>query len=155
MTLMAAGGTPPYRWSVIGGALPSGLSLSANGSIDGVPNFAGSSSFAAQVIDSGNPARVDSRWFSVAVRESTGGSQGFPAITAVKVKGIKKLWVFGENFRADSLVVINGLVFEPVQFVQDGSVGQLLAKGRFNLGTQGTNVVVIINSDNRSAPYIF
>ncbi len=155
MTLMAAGGTPPYRWSLIGGALPSGLSLSANGSIDGVPNLAGSSSFAAQVIDSGNPARVDSRWFSVAVRESTGGSQGFPAVTGVKAKGVKKLWVFGENFRADSLLLINGVVFEPLQFAQDGSVGQLLAKGRLNLGSQGTNVVVVINSDNRSAPYIF
>jgi hypothetical protein len=98
---------------------------------------------------------VDSRWFSVTVRESTGGSPGFPAVTGVKGKGVKKLWVFGENFRADSLVLINGLVFEPVQFSQDGSVGQLLAKGRLNLGPQGTNVVVVINSDNRSAPYIF
>ena len=155
MTLTAAGGTPPYRWALIGGALPSGLSLSTNGSIDGVPNFAGSSSFAAQVIDSGNPARVDSRWFSVTVRESTGGFPGFPAVTGVKVKGVKKLWVFGENFHANSLVLINGFVFEPVQFAQDGSVAQLLAKGKLNLGPQGTNVVVVINSDNRSAPYIF
>jgi len=155
MTLTAAGGAPPYRWGLVGGALPSGLSLSPTGSIDGVPKFASSSSFAAQVIDSGNPARVDSRWFSVTVRESAGGSPGFPAVTGVKGKGVKKLWVFGENFRADSLVLINGLVFEPVQFSQDGSVGQLLAKGRLNLGPQGTNVVVVINGDNRSAPYIF
>lgn len=155
MTLTAAGGTQPYRWALAGGALPSGLSLSTNGTIDGVPNFAGSSSFAAQVIDSGNPARVDSRWFSVTIRESGGGLAAFPAVTGVKVKGVKKLWVFGENFHADSLILINGLVFEPAVFAQDGSVGQLLAKGRLNLGSQGTNVVIVINSDNRSAPYVF
>jgi hypothetical protein len=152
MTLTAAGGTPPYRWALVGGALPSGLSLSTNGTIDGVPNFVGSSSFAAQVIDSGNPARVDSRWLSVTIRES---GPGFPAVTQVKVKGVKKLWVFGENFHSDSLILINGLLFKPVQFAQDGSVALLLAKGKLNLGPQGTNVVVVINSDNRSAPYVF
>jgi Matrixin/Putative Ig domain len=155
MTLTAAGGTPPYRWALVGGALPSGLSLSTNGSIDGVPNFKGSSSFLAQVIDSGNPVQVDSRSFSLTIRESSGGFPGFPAVTGVKAKGVKKLWVFGENFHADSLILINGLVFEPAQFAQDGSVGQLLAKGRLNLGPQGTNVVIVINRDNRSAPYIF
>lgn len=156
MTLTAAGGTPPYRWAIVGGTLPSGLNLSMSGTIDGVPNFAGSSSFAAQVTDSGNPTRVDSRWFSVTIRESGGGGlPGFPAITRVKVKGLKKLWVFGENFNANSLIVINAHLFEPVQFAQDGSVSQLLAKGKLRLGPQGTNVVVVINTDNRSVPYIF
>jgi matrixin/putative Ig domain-containing protein len=156
MSLTATGGTPPYRWSLIGGTLPSGLRLSTNGTIDGLPNFAGSSTFATQVIDSGNPVRVDSRWFSVTIRESGGGGlPGFPAITGVKIKGVKKLWVFGEYFQANSLIVINGLLFEPVQFVHDGSVGQLLAKGKLNLGPPGTNVVVVINSDNQSVPHIF
>lgn len=155
-TLTATGGTPPYRWTLVGGALPSGLSLLTNGAIGGVPNFAGSSSFVAQVIDSGNPSRVDSRLFSLTIRESGGGGlPGFPAITGVKVKGVKKLWVFGENFHANSVIVINGLLLEPVQFAQDGSVGQLLAKGKLNLGSQGTNVVVVINTDNRSLPFIF
>ena len=156
MTLAASGGTPPYRWTMVGGTLPSGLRFSANGTIDGVPNFAGSSSFAAQVIDSGSPTRVDSRWFSITIRESGGGgAPGSPAITGVRVKGVKKLWVFGDNFRADSLIVINGLVFEPRSFSQEGSVGELFAKGRINLGSQGTNVVVVINSDSRSLPFVF
>lgn len=154
MTLTAAGGSPPYRWALVGGTLPSGFSFSPNGTIGGVPNFAGSSFFAAQVIDSGNPARVDSRWFSLTIHESV-GLPGYPAITGVKVKGVKKLWIFGESFYASSLIVINGLLFEPVQFAQEGSVGQLLAKGKLKLGPQGTNVVVVINGDNRSAPYIF
>jgi len=154
ITLTAAGGTPTYRWVLVGGTLPSGLNLSTSGTIDGVPNFAGLSSFAAQVIDSGNPARVDSRWFSVTTRES-GVLAELPAVTGVKIKGVKKLWVFGENLHANSLIVINGRSFEPVQFAQEGSVEQLLAKGKLNLGPQGTNVVVVINPDYRSVPYIF
>ena len=155
MTLTATGGTAPYRWGLVGGALPSGLSLSSNGTIDGTPNFVGSSTFAVQVIDSGNPVRFASRWFSITIRESGGGQPGAPVINRVKVKKVKKLWVFGQNFRADSLIVINGFAFVPVQFVQEGSQSELLAKGQLRLGPQGTNVVVVINSDTRSLPFIF
>jgi uncharacterized protein (TIGR03437 family) len=52
-TLAASGGTPPYVWSVAGGALPAGISLNASsGTINGVPGLAGSFSFTAQVKDS-------------------------------------------------------------------------------------------------------
>jgi hypothetical protein len=123
--------------------------------IDGVPAVAGSYTFALQVFDSGSPVRFDGRWFSVTIRPNDGGSPGVPAITSVKVKGVKKLWVFGENFRANSLISVNGKVFEATVFSQDGTVGELLAKGKLNLGPQGTNVVVVLNNDNRSVPYVF
>ncbi|MEK6284687.1 MAG: matrixin family metalloprotease [Acidobacteriota bacterium] len=155
-TLTAAGGTPPYRWSLVGGALPPGLNLATNGTIDGVPSLASSYSFAVQVFDSGSPLRVDGKWFSINIRASEGaGLPSVPAITRVKVKGVKKLWVFGENFRANSLILINGLIFEPVIFEQDGSLGQFLAKGKLNLGPEGTNVVVVLTSESRSAPFVF
>ncbi len=152
VTLTASGGTPPYRWVLVGGALPSGLSLSINGTVSGIPNFAGSSAFVVQVIDASNPSHVDSKWFSVTIHPSGGG---FPAITGIRVKGVKKLWVFGDNFRANSFIQVNGLVFEPLSFSQDGSGGELFTKGKLHLGPEGTNVVVVINSDNRSAPYVF
>lgn len=152
-TLTATGGTAPYRWALVGGALPSGLSLSTNGLIYGVPNFRGTTSFLAQVIDSGNPPTTDAKWFSVTIRASGGGE--LPTVTGITVKGVKKLWVFGENFRADSLIVINGVVFEPRVFSQEGSLGQLLAKGKLKLGPPGTNFVIVLNSDSRSAPYVF
>jgi Matrixin len=152
-TLTASGGTPPYRWSLVGGALPPGLDLFWNGTIDGVPTLSSSSTFAVQVFDSGNPTQLDAKSFSVTITDSTGA--GTPAVTGVKAKGEKKLWVFGENFRSDSQILINGQVFEPVSFVQDGSVGQLLAKGRLNLGPEGTNTVVVLNSGSRSGPYVF
>jgi len=152
--LQASGGVAPYRWAVVGGSLPSGLGMSTDGTIDGSPNFVGSFTFVTQVIDSGSPTRTDSKLFTITIR-SGGGSGIVPSISSIKVKGIKKIWLFGQNFRADSLVAINGVIFQPVIFQQEGSLTELLAKGRLNLGPAGTNIIEVINSDNRSAPFAF
>jgi Matrixin/Putative Ig domain len=152
--LQASGGVAPYRWTIVGGNLPSGLGMSGDGIIDGVPNFEGTFTFIAQVIDSSNPIRTDSKLFTITIR--SGGESGVaPTISSIKVKGIKKLWLFGQNFRADSLVVINGVMFQPVIFLQEGPLTELLTKGRLNLGPTGANVVEVINTDSRSAPFVF
>jgi hypothetical protein len=55
-TMGAAGGTPPYTWSLRLGALPSGLSLnSSTGLISGTPTTSGGSSIQVQVQDSASP----------------------------------------------------------------------------------------------------
>ncbi len=51
-TLTAAGGTPPYRWAVTGGALPPGLSLASGGVLSGTPSAAGNYTFQITVTDS-------------------------------------------------------------------------------------------------------
>jgi|HubBroStandDraft_1064217.scaffolds.fasta_scaffold01291_11 hypothetical protein len=51
-TLTATGGTSPYTWSVIAGALPQGVTLAAGGSLSGTPSAAGAFSFTVQVTDS-------------------------------------------------------------------------------------------------------
>src|SRR5437899_4132170 len=51
-TLSAAGGTPPYTWSLTAGSLPPGLALSTSGSISGMPTAVGSYSFTIQAADS-------------------------------------------------------------------------------------------------------
>src|SRR6202035_4203699 len=50
-TLAATGGTTPYTWSVTGGALPGGLTLSSAGLLSGTPTTAGTFSFTAKVTD--------------------------------------------------------------------------------------------------------
>jgi hypothetical protein len=51
-TLAATGGVPPYHWSVAGGTLPAGVTLSSAGVISGTPAASGSSSFTVQATDS-------------------------------------------------------------------------------------------------------
>lgn len=53
-TLAAAGGSPPYSWSIQSGSLPPGLALNASGVISGTPTALGPSTFTAQVSDAAN-----------------------------------------------------------------------------------------------------
>ncbi len=50
--LYATGGTPPYRWSVISGALPAGFTLGSTGTISGTSTVIGLYNFTVQVQDS-------------------------------------------------------------------------------------------------------
>jgi len=50
--LQADGGVPPYAFSLLSGALPPGLGLSATGAISGTPTREGSFSFSVRVQDS-------------------------------------------------------------------------------------------------------
>ncbi len=52
--LSAAGGVQPYKWSVVSGALPSGLSLRTDGTVAGTPTSAGHYTFAIRAADSGD-----------------------------------------------------------------------------------------------------
>jgi hypothetical protein len=55
-SLVAAGGTPPYTFSISSGSLPPGLMLNATtGAITGTPTAAGSYPFVAEVTDSEMP----------------------------------------------------------------------------------------------------
>jgi hypothetical protein len=58
--LAAAGGTPPYTWSLASGSLPTGLTMSSSGALTGPLNVAaaGNYSFAVQVADSSSPQLV-------------------------------------------------------------------------------------------------
>jgi len=51
LAMQATGGTQPYRWSIVSGALPGGLTLGSDGTISGTPAAAGTFSFTAEVTD--------------------------------------------------------------------------------------------------------
>ncbi|MBS9721441.1 putative Ig domain-containing protein [Tianweitania sp. BSSL-BM11] len=53
-TISASGGLTPYSFTVTGGALPSGLTLGASGSLSGTPTVSGSFAFTVTATDRGN-----------------------------------------------------------------------------------------------------
>ena len=64
--VFADGGVPPYRWSLIGGQLPPGLSLTTSpGRITGTPTAAGTFSFTLRVDDDGG--QTATRQFSITI----------------------------------------------------------------------------------------
>jgi len=68
-TLEAAGGTPPYRWSIKAGSLPSGLSLDpTTGVISGAPAGSGTFHFTVQVRDS--TSQTIEKDFSISIASS-------------------------------------------------------------------------------------
>lgn len=56
VTLGAAGGVKPYKWSISSGALPPGLALSTGGKVTGTPTAVGTFSLVARVDDSAGAA---------------------------------------------------------------------------------------------------
>ena len=70
--LAAEGGTAPYTWSLApGSSLPAGLTLHADGTIDGTPTGAGTVTFTAQATDAGTPAQTATRLLTLIVTPAT------------------------------------------------------------------------------------
>jgi hypothetical protein len=78
-TLAASGGQAPYTWSISGGTLPVGVTLSATtGVLSGTPTIGGNFNVSVQVVD--NARLTGSRTFSLAI--------GVPAPPAATVTGV-------------------------------------------------------------------
>jgi Domain of unknown function (DUF4082)/Putative Ig domain len=71
-TLSATGGSAPYTWSLLSGALPAGLSLSTAGTVSGTPTLAGSFPFTVQVKDAAGQSASAS--LAIAVNSNTLGA---------------------------------------------------------------------------------
>lgn len=65
VTLQATGGTEPYSWGIVGGALPDGLTLSSSGVISGTPAAHGPFNLKVKVFDNAEPVHVASKDFDL------------------------------------------------------------------------------------------
>lgn len=66
--LRAGEGRAPYRWSIVGGALPGGLRLTRTGIITGRPRHAGRARVLIRVRDAERPATRAGAWLTLVVR---------------------------------------------------------------------------------------
>ena len=78
-TLLATGGADPVTWTLIAGALPSPLILTASGQIVGTPTTSGSYPFTVRATDATVPGQTAEREFTISV--TTPGQASLAFIT--------------------------------------------------------------------------
>lgn len=93
-TLDAAGGRPPYTWTLIGGVLPAGLALASSGTVTGTPTSAGTSHFTVRVSDATSASITQQLTLVVAAtltittpQTLPGGTVGFPFTVTFAASG--------------------------------------------------------------------
>ncbi|MGA2986911.1 MAG: putative Ig domain-containing protein [Terriglobia bacterium] len=127
-TLQATGGVGTLTWTVAGGALPTGLSLSGSGAITGDPTVSGTSTFTVQVTDSsaapGGPASAQAQFsltvvmvVSISTTSLPAGSAGIAYLAGIDASGGTPPYAW--SLAAGSLPP--GLTMEPGSGVISGS----------------------------------
>jgi len=69
-TLVAKGGKQPYTWAIVSGSLPSGLSLTAEGTLQGTTTQHGDFTFTVQVSDNQEPSQTSCGVFTLHIASS-------------------------------------------------------------------------------------
>ncbi|MEK6304375.1 MAG: putative Ig domain-containing protein [Acidobacteriota bacterium] len=137
----AAGGTPPYAWSISAGALPAGLILNANsGTLSGTPSQIGTFSFTLSVRDQSAATATAPIQIRVIDPETV------PVITKVKYKpGKRQLIVNGDRVNPAAKLVVDGTATEATP---DGRQFKLK---KVTL-TPGRHEIRIVNPGDISSP---
>jgi len=174
-TFEALGGSPPYKWTVKKGNLPSGILLQQNGELKGTPTEAGNFTFTARVTDSRN--RFVERSFTLEVlvtlptpklRIHKWGTAAVPGRVldyfiilenledkAVSDIGVMELlnplhFNFTSSNPPPELVDTNGsaeVVFWRIPVIRARDIERVTYKARLNRNVVGTNVTGPVCAD--------
>lgn len=157
-SVTAIGGVYPYRWSIISGKFPSGLTLnSSTGAITGTPEVVGTSNFTVQVTDSETPPVSATAPLSITI--NPGGGGGDPGVLkgnyAFYLNGFNSAgqWTLAGSFISDG----NGNITSGV--VDGNSVtGQPFntnVSGYYSISTTGLNTITIQGQSWGPVTYAF
>lgn len=103
-TLQEVSGLSPYTWSVIGGALPAGLSLdSSTGTLAGTATLVGTYNFAVQVSDSEMPVAVAVAKLSLTVVSATPTIVATPSTMTTKAGSTSNTTLTVSGFSSSSV----------------------------------------------------
>ncbi|MDH4177794.1 MAG: Ig domain-containing protein [Thermoleophilia bacterium] len=92
----ARGGSPPYTFVVLSGALPPGLTLRSDGLVSGTPTQSGSFSFWVELTDSWTTPLRAQREFTIAIAPDLRiTTEGAPAATPGTPYSLQLTWVGG------------------------------------------------------------
>jgi hypothetical protein len=105
--LEAQNGTTPYKWLVTSGMLPKGVSLSADGVLEGAPEEAGEFRFVVTVTDSARPAAQRNQELVLQVLAPLLAKWGrYPKINGRRIEGsLKASNQTGDDFDLTVIVV--------------------------------------------------
>ncbi len=135
VSLIAAGGHAPYTFSLLSGALPGGLSLSASGTISGTPNATGVFSFTVKAIDSASASATASTAITI--------NNPIPSITSLSA--------------VSAMVGSSGFTFtvNGSEFVNGGSMVQWNGSPRSTTFVGTTQLTITINTADLASPGTF
>jgi uncharacterized protein (TIGR03437 family) len=138
-TLAVTGGSAPYTFSLIGGALPSGLSLAQNGTLSGAPTASGSFTFTVRVTDSTNSSAqatlaliVNSNLVSITTSTLPNAQFGVSYSASIVATGGNTPYTFS---------LISGSLPSGLTFAQNGTLSGIpTTTGNFALTIRVTDV---------------
>lgn len=105
-SLAATGGKLPYMWSLAGGGLPAGMSLTSDGTLTGTPQATFSGSFTVQVRDAAGQVGTAQRSLSVVALSGDANRDG--QVDCGDVALLMAAWDWGEGTRAGDPADVNG-----------------------------------------------
>ncbi|WP_199171410.1 MULTISPECIES: autotransporter domain-containing protein [Luteimonas] len=129
-TLDATGGTAPYAYAVIDGALPAGLALSASGRLSGAPDAAGRFDVTVQVRDANG--FTASQGFELVVSQAVQRISGFASNPAAPVFAPDGTFSVSAEGGASGLPLVFAST-TPVVCTVEGSVVTMRAAGQCRL----------------------